>query len=197
MAGDDYEATVKLVQSVLNLPYQPDERAENVNRVFFADPSKPASRLFVSKASEDTIDISVAAVRSPGATPAAPDAALFRGVPTMMPTEPTISDEFGKIKSGPHTSMPHAQRSTASDAGTSGRTTMTVQNSTAYELSVFFKGPVSKKLTLAPGASQDVDLEPGTFEVGGRVAAANVLPFYGEETYAGSASYSLKFYIGQ
>jgi hypothetical protein len=42
-----------------------------------------------------------------------------------------------------------------------------------------------------------VDLASGTFEVGGRVAAANVLPFYGEETYAGSASYSVKFYIGQ
>lgn len=91
---------------------------------------------------------------------------------------------------------PPAQRSSASDAGVSGRTMMTVQNSTTYELTVFFDGPVSKKLTM-PGASQDVDLAPGTFHVAGRVAAANVLPFYGEETYAGSASYSLRFYIGQ
>ena len=29
---------------------------------------------------------------------------------------------------------------------------MTVKNSTAYELTVFYDGPVSKKLTLAPGA---------------------------------------------
>ena len=83
-----------------------------------------------------------------------------------------------------------------------GQTTMTVQNSTvqnsaAYELSVFFDGPISKKLTLAPGSSQDLDLAPGIFHVAGRVAVANVLPFYGEETYAGSARYSLKFYIGQ
>jgi hypothetical protein len=72
---------------------------------------------------------------------------------------------------------------------------MTVENSTAYELSVFYDGPVSKKLTLAPGASQTIDLAPGAFHVAGRVSASDVLPFYGEETYAGSASYSETFYI--
>jgi hypothetical protein len=195
-SDEGYEGMVKSVQSVLNLPYQPDEKAVNINQVFFADPSKPARRVFVAKINEATIGISVVAVGSAGAL-ADFNAAQFPSVPTILPTEPTISDEFDKIRSGPHTSMPHAQRSAASDAGASGRTTMTVQNSTAYELSVFFKGPVSKKLTLAPGASQDVDLAPGTFQVAGRVAAANVLPFYGEETYAGSASYSVKFYIGQ
>jgi hypothetical protein len=152
-SDEGYEGMVKSVQSVLNVPYQPDERAVNINQVFFADSSKPARRVFVAKIDEATIGISVVAVRSPGKTPAVPDAALFHRVPTMLPTEPTISDEFDKIRSGLHTSMPCAQRSVASDAGTSGRTTMTVQNSTAYELSVFFKGPVSKKLTLAPGAS--------------------------------------------
>jgi hypothetical protein len=187
---------VKSVQSVLNVPYQPDERAANINQVFFPDPSEPATRVFVAKINEATIGVSVVAVRSAGAA-ADFNAAQFPAVPTMLPTEPTISDEVDKIGSLPHTSPPPAQRSTASDAGVSGRTTMTVQNSTSYELSVFFDGPVSKKLTLAPGASQDVDLEPGTFQVAGRVAAANVLPFYGEETYAGSARYSVKFYIGQ
>jgi hypothetical protein len=195
-SDEGYEGMVKSVQSVLNLPYQPDEKAVNINQVFFADPSKPARRVFVAKINEATIGISVVAVGSAGAL-ADFNADQFPSVPTILPTEPTISDEFDKIRSGPHTSMPPAQRSTASDAGISGRTTMTVQNSTAYELSVFFKGPVSKKLTLAPGASQDVDLAPGTFRVAGRVAAANVLPFYGEETYAGSARYSVKFYIGQ
>jgi hypothetical protein len=42
-----------------------------------------------------------------------------------------------------------------------------------------------------------LELAPGAFHVAGRVAAANVLPFYGEDTYAGSARYSVEFYIGQ
>jgi hypothetical protein len=50
-------------------------------------------------------------------------------------------------------------------------------------------------MTITPGTSQDVNLEPGTFHVAGRVAAVNVLLFYGEETYAGSARYSVTFYI--
>jgi hypothetical protein len=72
---------------------------------------------------------------------------------------------------------------------------MTVKNSTAYELSVFFDGPISTKLSLSAGASQDVDLAPGAFHVAGRVPAPNVLPFYGEETYAGSTLYTITFYI--
>ena len=59
---------------------------------------------------------------------------------------------------------------------------------------MFFDGPVSRKLILAPGSSQDLDLDPGAFHVAGR-AAAHVRPFYGEETYAGSARYSMEFYI--
>jgi hypothetical protein len=116
-------------------------------------------------------------------------------VPTMLPTEPTISDEVAKIRGLPHVAPPPAQISTGGSASY-GRTTMTIKNSTAYELSVFFDGPVSTKVVLSPGASQDLDLAAGTFKVAGRVAAANVLPFYGEETY-GSARYSVTFYIGQ
>jgi len=93
--------------------------------------------------------------------------------------------------------MPPAVRSPVSANGGTGPTTMTVKNSTAYDLSVYFDGPVAKKLILAAGASQDVELAPGVFHVAGSVAAAGVLPFYGEDTYASSAQYSMTFYIGQ
>jgi hypothetical protein len=93
--------------------------------------------------------------------------------------------------------MPVAQRSGSRGAGLPGQTTMTITNSTAYELSVFFDGPVSTKATLAPGASHDLELKPGAFRVAGRVAAADVLPFYGEETYDSSTRYSVTFYIAQ
>ena len=114
-------------------------------------------------------------------------------VPTVLPSEPTVGDEVEKVRSGRYAPMPPAQRATVSAPTVSGRTTMTVKNSTAYELSVFFDGPVSQKLTLAPGSSQDLDLAPGTFHVAGRVAAAHVLPFYGEETCAGSTRYPVEF----
>ena len=111
------------------------------------------------------------------------------------PTELTLRDEVEKIRTPDHVAMPSAQRATVRAPAFSGRTTMTVKNSTAYELSVYFDGPVSQKLTLAPGSSQDLDLAPGTFHVAGRVVAANVLSFYSEETYAGSSRYSVEFYI--
>jgi hypothetical protein len=200
--ADGYEGMVKSVQSVLNLPFQPDEKAVNINQVFFADPAKPAWRFFVAKVNDATVGISVVAVRLAGAAPTVTRTAPFPTVPTMLPTaptvsstEPTVRDEVEKIRSGRYAPMPPAQRAAVSAPAVSGRTTMSVKNSTAYELSVFFDGPVSQKLTLAPGSSQDLDLAPGTFHVAGRVVAANVLPFYGEETYAGSARYSLEFYI--
>jgi protein-disulfide isomerase len=111
-------------------------------------------------------------------------------------TESTIHDEVESIRLGAHGQIPPAQRSATSSAGV-GRTTMTVNNSTAYQLTVLYDGPVPQKLTLAPGASQSLDLTPGVYHVAGRVSASNVLPFYGEETYDGSASYSETFYIGQ
>jgi hypothetical protein len=203
--GGGYEGMVKSVQSVLNLPFQPDERAVTINQVFFADPSKPTSRVFVGKLNVAAVGVSVVAVRLAGGAPAVTNTTPFPNVPTMLPivgtmlptesTEPTVRDEVEKIRSGRYAPMPTAQRATVSAPAFSGRTTMTVKNSTAYELSVFFDGPVSQKLTLAPGSSQDLDLAPGTFHVAGRVAASNVLPFYGEETYSGSARYSVEFYI--
>ena len=349
-AGDGYEGMVKSLQAILNLPFQPDERAANINQVFFADPSKPARRLFVAKINAATFGVSVVSVRFAGIAPGRLNAEAFTAVPTMLPAEPTAPaaaakvvpvqkqpatdnaacaaylqqesertsrqldvsrlqnelndlqaryqtatqqalqsqqladanslagigqkgwgsvlnatstavnannaqqfkvdaqnlqvqmnlkqseliaaqiaasapptapppgcaggpaaqvngasataepaettahDEVEKIRSGTYAPMPPAERTTTGSA-VSGRTTMTVQNSTAYQLSVFYDGPVSMKLNLAPGASQTIDLAPGAFHIAGRVSAADVLPFYGEETYAGSASYSATFYI--
>jgi len=354
-SSDGYERMVKTVQSVLNLPFQPDEKALNMNQVFFADSSKPAWRFFAAKMKDGTVGLSVVAVRFADAPATAVNTTPFPAVPTMLPTDPafggegvragqaiptgasdaqcqeyqrqeleriskeqevrrlgaelqslqlqyqdastkalqaqqsannsgqtqtgvlgalnstmgaiattvaqqkqaeaqnlqtqitfkqsqltnaqislstltrtapppggcaaretaprsvaasrtgavpnvlpaglTIHEEVEKIRSGNHAPMPPAQRSALSATGAIGRTTMTVRNPTAYELSVFFDGPVAKKLVLAPGASQDVDLVAGAFHVAGRVAAADVLPFYGDDTYAGSTGYSITFYI--
>lgn len=116
---------------------------------------------------------------------------------SALSVEPTVHDVMERIRLGDHGPMPVAQRSGSRGAGLPGQTTMTITNSTAYELSVFFDGPVSTKATLAPGASHDLELKPGAFRVAGRVAAADVLPFYGEETYDSSTRYSVTFYIAQ
>jgi hypothetical protein len=199
--GDGYEGVVKAVQSILHLPYQPDERAMMINQVFFADPANPATRLFIAKISDSTIGVSVVAVRYAGVVPGHLNADPFPAVPTMLPamlppaasSEPTVHDETEQIRLGPHTQMPPAQRSSTGGA-VWGATTMTVQNSTPYDLTVLYDGPVSKKVILAPGASQVVDLAPGAFHVAGRVTAAGVLPFYGEESYE-AVGYSEMFYI--
>jgi hypothetical protein len=94
---------------------------------------------------------------------------------SALSVEPTVHDVMERIRLGDHGPMPVAQRSGSRGAGLPGQTTMTITNSTAYELSVFFDGPVSTKATLAPGASHDLELKPGAFRVAGRVAAADVL----------------------
>src|ERR1039457_2884290 len=123
---------VRSVQSVLNIPYQPDERAVNINRVLFADPGKPAWRVFVAKVNEATVDISVAAVRSSGAAPAVASTPPSPAVPAMFLKEPTIHDEVEDIRGRGPVPMPHAVLDTASAPAVPGRTTMNVKNSTAY-----------------------------------------------------------------
>jgi hypothetical protein len=130
-----------------------------------------------------------------------PDGTVIAAAPGSLSTgsaaspEPSVHDVVEKIRAADHAAMPPAQRVTVNALVAPGRTMMTVKNSTAYELSVFFDGPISTKLTIMPGASQDVDLAPGTFRVAGRVTAVDVLPFYGEETYSNSARYSVTFYV--
>jgi hypothetical protein len=108
----------------------------------------------------------------------------------------TVHDMVEKIRAGEHAAMPSAERSSIPIQGLTGQAIITIKNSTGYELSIFFDGPVSRKVTLAPGATQDVGLIPGMFHVAGRVAAAKILPFYGEETYQGS-KYTVTFYISR
>ncbi|HUE17346.1 MAG TPA: hypothetical protein VMR25_24555, partial [Planctomycetaceae bacterium] len=75
-SSDGYEGTVKSVGSILNLPFQPDEKAVGINQVFFADPSKPARRVFVAKINEATTRIAVVALPS-SAAPVEFDKALL------------------------------------------------------------------------------------------------------------------------
>ena len=67
VSGDGYQRIVKSVQTALNLPFQPDEQAANINQVFFSDPSRPRWRLFVGRLNDSTVGISVVAAQLAGA----------------------------------------------------------------------------------------------------------------------------------
>src|ERR1035437_3885873 len=108
-SGDGYEGMVKSLQSVLNLPYQPDEKAVKINQVFFADPSKLAWRLFVAKMTSGMIGVSLVAARVAGEAPTAVTWEAFAEVPTMLPMEPVVSE-------GTHFGSPGQMQTPASGA---------------------------------------------------------------------------------
>jgi hypothetical protein len=77
-----------------------------------------------------------------------------------------------------------------------GATTWTFRNDTAYTLFVYVAGPSALSLTIYPGTAQNAQLEAGTYEIGARASAPNILPFYGVRTYAPGYAYFDCFYIG-
>jgi hypothetical protein len=184
---------VKSLQSILNLPYRPDEAAASINQVFFVYPSMPMRRIYVAKLGETSVGMSLVAVRLTGDSQNN-SSLQFPVVFTTPVPDASIHNELNKIQSGPYKAPPTAEPAPTS-SGMSGHTVLRIQNSTGYELSVYYEGQVSKTLTLSPGATQEVELAPGSFRVGGRVAAPNVVPFYGVETYANSTRYSVEFYL--
>jgi hypothetical protein len=128
-------------------------------------------------------------------TAIAPPVRVSTGLPPDGREKPSVRDEVDRIRTHEHVPAPPAQRASATTPPLSGKTIITFKNSIADELHVFLDGPTSVKLTLAAGSSQKLDVSGGVYRVAGRVDAANILPFYGEETYASSAQYSMEFYI--
>jgi hypothetical protein len=190
----EYESYVKSVQRVLGLAYQPDDSVAEVNQVVFSDKSRPNWRLLLTNITAGATVLLRITPRQAGAGLPGLSGAGTGKAAGSAPAPLSIPEEIERIRSGSHSAMPPAQRSAPSGFG--GRTTMTVNNSTRYTLSVYFDGPVAKSLSIAPNASQTVELTAGAFYVAGRVDTVDVLPFYGEEKYDGSMQYIVTFYIG-
>jgi hypothetical protein len=96
------------------------------------------------------------------------------------------------VKSGRYNSLPPSQSIGVTG---SGQPSLSIQNKTAYELTVLMAGAVEKSLVISAGGSQNVVVPAGTYRILGRVKAANVLPFYGTQDYASGGSYRESFYI--
>jgi len=105
----------------------------------------------------------------------------------------SISNQVDEIvQSGRYTPLPPPQATTS---GVSGQTSISIENRTAYELTVMVAGPIERSLTVSAGGFQTVALPPGNYRVVGRVSASNVLPFFGTQSYAIATSYRESFYI--
>jgi peptidyl-prolyl cis-trans isomerase A (cyclophilin A) len=110
-------------------------------------------------------------------------------------TETSIRREVARIERGQHSDLPPPVASSARAGDSSGAVRRTVANGTSYTLTVMFDGPVARRITLAPGATQQLQLPPGTYKVAARVPAPNVLPFFGEQSYSEGQGYTSHFYI--
>lgn len=57
-------------------------------------------------------------------------------------------------------------------------------------------GPIALSMVIPPGGTQSAALQAGRYEIGARVSAVNVLPFYGARDYARGYAYYDCFFIG-
>jgi len=121
-------------------------------------------------------------------------------VRSSIPTAPVpqgsnngIANQIDEIvKSGRFSALPQAQASTSGGRGQPG---LSIENRTAYELTVLVAGPVERSITVPAGGYENVILPAGNYRVVGKVSAPNVVPFFGAQSYADGISYRESFYI--
>jgi hypothetical protein len=123
----------------------------------------------------------------------------WNGTSTVAPVVPALpsNGDIGRqideiAKSGRYTTLPQAQATTS---GGYGLPNISLENQTAYELTVMVAGPLERSVTISPGSSQTVTLPVGTYRVVGRINASNVLPFFGTQQFSAGTSYQESFYV--
>jgi hypothetical protein len=70
-----------------------------------------------------------------------------------------------------------------------------IQNRTTIPLSVLFAGPLEREIDIPAGTAREIELQPGTYKIVGRVPDPNVMPFFGEQSCATGTRYSSYFQI--
>lgn len=104
-----------------------------------------------------------------------------------------VSSEIDAVQqSGQYSRLPPAQ---AVGAKGSGKPILSIENRTAYALTILIAGPVERSVLVAPGAKETLSLPQGNYRVLGRVTAPNILPFFGTQQYSDGTSYQESFYI--
>ena len=104
-----YESIVRAAQAALNIKYQPDETADNVNQVYFSDPARPLWRLNVTRLADPTGDVLfwIAPQQPAGGVSATP---FNSGAPL---SDATVRGEIEKVRGGKYTRLPPIQATSA------------------------------------------------------------------------------------
>jgi len=125
----------------------------------------------------------------------------LNGTASQAPTQPepnplsknsikTQIDEV--IKSERYTALPTPTINRSANVP-NGSALVNIKNDTAYKLTVLLSGPLDRQIEIDPRTSTSINMVSGTYKVVGRVAAANVLPSYGE--YSLSGGNDLSFHL--
>jgi hypothetical protein len=117
------------------------------------------------------------------------DRAVPDGLPTTSQSD-HVREAIQRIRNGPHSSMPAPSVAPANGPAGEG---MTVQNHTSYALTVYFSGATDVSMIIPPGASRDVALVTGKYQVAVEIPDSRVTPYFGEHTYETRTHYWLSF----
>jgi hypothetical protein len=113
---------------------------------------------------------------------------------TLSPALDGARQAIDQIRVEAHGEIPPPQ---ATGRCSGNATTISIQNGTLYPLNVYLSGPESQTVTLNSGATTNLRLQPGHYDVGARVSAPNVLPFAGGWNLGKGCPYGSQFYVGE
>lgn len=105
-----------------------------------------------------------------------------------------IDKQVSLIMGSSHGEMPKMERSYSTGESYS---TIEVENSTQYRLTVLYSGPQSKQVSLSPYQTRSFNLANGTYRIAVTASdAVGIIPYVGTEHLTGGG-YSSKFYISR
>jgi hypothetical protein len=96
-----------------------------------------------------------------------------------------------RIRGQNHQALPAAQAYSSIGGGPSK---ITVQNPTAFALTVYLVGPVTSSFSIPQFASRTVDFPPGSYELAAETSKPAVLPLYGQLTSSAGKQYTETFF---
>jgi hypothetical protein len=99
---------------------------------------------------------------------------------TLDSTSLTVEQRIQKIRAGNYTTIPLPH---VIEPGFSQTPQVKIINDTQDKLTVYFRGPSIRQITLRPWSSETITLLAGNYEVAAEVDNPGVLPFFGFHPY--------------
>jgi len=96
------------------------------------------------------------------------------------------------VRSGKYSALPRPQVSSTTGGGSPS---LTIKNSTRYNLTVLCGGPEERSTRIAAGQTAQVPLAAGSYQMVGRVDSPNVLPLYSHYDFNNGTIYNFDFFI--